>query len=76
MFKFNIQEQLKAREDAKKEKELIEKIITTSKCRVTPEDIYTNTDFFDKPRYTKKVNPFKLAFLVSVVFLFNIISTY
>lgn len=60
---------------SKKEKELIDKIITTSKCRVTPEDIYTNTDFFDKPRYTKKVNPFKLAFLVSVVLMFITLTT-
>ncbi|MBE6131170.1 MAG: hypothetical protein E7183_05560 [Erysipelotrichaceae bacterium] len=53
----------------KKHKELIRQIKETKKCTVTPQDIYSNTDFFDN-NYSKKKTSYKLAFITSLVIVF------
>lgn len=52
----------------KKHKEFIKQLKARNKCTVSPQDIYMNTDFFDKERKQQKT-PYKLAFLVSLVFV-------
>lgn len=52
----------------KKHKEFIKQLKERNKCTVSPQDIYMNTDFFDKERKQQKT-PYKLAFLVSLVFV-------
>lgn len=53
----------------KKHKQFIKEIKQHSKCTITPEDIYKNTDFFDNKQPTTKPT-YKLAFMVSVIIVF------
>lgn len=53
----------------KKHKQFIKEIKQHSKCTLTPEDIYKNTDFFDNKQPTTKPT-YKLAFMVSVIIVF------
>ena len=53
----------------KKHKQFIKEIKQHSKCTLTPEDIYKNTDFFDNNQPTTKPT-YKLAFMVSVIIVF------
>lgn len=52
-----------------KHKELIKELKQKNKCTVSPQDIYMNTDFFDKDHNQVK-SPYKLAFIISLVFVF------
>lgn len=53
----------------KKHKELIRQIKEMKKCTVTPQDIYSNTDFFNENHHPKKT-PYKLAFIMSLIVVF------
>ena len=53
----------------KKHKELIRQIKEMNKCTVTPQDIYSNTDFFNENHHPKKT-PYKLAFIMSLIVVF------
>lgn len=53
----------------KKHKELIKQIRETKKCTVTPQDIYSNTDFFNENNNPKRI-PYKLAFIMSLIVVF------
>lgn len=57
----------------KKHKQFIKEIKQHSKCTITPEDIYKNTDFFDNKQQTTKPT-YKLAFMVSVIIVFISLS--
>ena len=57
----------------KKHKQFIKEIKQHSKCTITPEDIYKNTDFFDNKQPTAKPT-YKLAFMVSVIIVFISLS--
>ena len=57
----------------KKHKQFIKEIKQHSKCTLTPEDIYKNTDFFDNKQPTTKPT-YKLAFMVSVIIVFISLS--
>lgn len=52
-----------------KEKKLIKQIRNNDPCTVTPQDIYDNTNFF-KEQEPKPKQPFKLAFISSIIILF------
>ena len=49
-----------------KHKEFIKQLKERNTCKLTPMDIYSNTDFFDNPP-VKKQQPYKFAFLTSLV---------
>ena len=53
----------------KKHKELIRQIKEMNKCTVTPQDIYSNTDFFNENHHPKET-PYKLAFIMSLIVVF------
>ena len=57
----------------KKHKEFIKQIKETNTCTVTPQDIYSNTDFFDN-NYSKKKTPYKLAFITTLIIVFIAIT--
>ncbi len=49
-----------------KHKEFIKQLKERNTCKLTPMDIYSNTDFFDNPP-VKTQQPYKFAFLTSLV---------
>ena len=53
----------------KKHKEFIKQLQETKTCTVTPQDIYSNTDFFDKNCNQNKT-PYKFAFITTLIIVF------